>query len=230
MPEFILNNGPTGRIEARYSANFKRHCPIALVLHSHPKGGGTMQDPLAIELYRIFEKRGFAVLRFNFRGVRRSEGTFDKGLGELEDANYVLDRMEEMCDNPTSVWVAGHCFGAHITLELLMRRPEIDGFISIAPPIKHKDVSFLAPCPSSGLFVAAEKDKISSTNEMAKTVVKVREQTEEEILMTEIKGANHYFHNQIDEVIEVCAEFVDHRLEIMEQRQQISSRETLLLK
>lgn len=230
MPDFIFNNAPAGRIEARYSANFKRHCPIALVLHSHPKAGGTMQDPISIEMYRVFEQRGFAVLRFNFRGVRRSEGTFDKGLGELEDANYVLDRMEDMCDNPTSVWVAGHCFGAHITLELLMRRPEIDGFITIAPPIKHKDVSFLAPCPSSGLFVAAEKDKISSPNEMAKTVVKVQDETEEEILMREIKGANHFFENKVDEVIKVCADYVDHRLEVMEQRQQNSSRETLLLK
>ena len=189
-----------------------------------------MQDPLAIELYRVFEQRDFAVLRFNFRGVRRSEGIFDKGLGELEDANYVLDRMEDMCDNPTSVWVAGHCFGAHITLELLMRRPEIDGFISIAPPIKHKDVSFLAPCPSSGLFIAAQKDRISSPNEMAKTVVKVQEQTEEEILMREIKGADHFFQDNVDEVIKVCADYVDHRLEVMEQRRRNSPPDTLLIR
>ena len=213
MPEYIFNSAPSGRIEARYSANFKRHCPIALVLHSHPKGGGTMQDPIAIEMYRIFEQRGFAVLRFNFRGVGRSEGAFDQKLGALEDSNYVLDRMEEMCDNPQSVWVAGHCFGAQMTLELLMRRPEIDGFIAIAPPIKYVDVSSLAPCPSSGLFVAAEKDKIATPLEMARTIERVQEQTEEQIALREIKGANHYFHGQVDEVVSVCADYVDYRLE-----------------
>ena len=75
---------------------------------------------------------GFTVLRFNFRGVGRSQGEYDQGVGELSDAASALDYLQSMNPNAKHCWVAGFSFGAWIGMQLLMRRPEITGFISVA--------------------------------------------------------------------------------------------------
>jgi pimeloyl-ACP methyl ester carboxylesterase len=103
---------------------------------------------------------GFSVLRFNFRGVGRSQGYFDNGPGELSDAASALDWLQLQNPDSRSCWIAGVSFGTWIAMQLLMRRPEIDGFICVAPPANLYDYSFLAPCPSSGLMVNGDKDRV----------------------------------------------------------------------
>ena len=85
MPDVIIN-GPEGRIEARYHHARGGTAPMALVLHPHPLHGGTMNNKVVYTLYQTFVRRGFSTLRFNFRGVGRSQGSFDRGEGELADA------------------------------------------------------------------------------------------------------------------------------------------------
>ena len=111
MPEVILT-GAAGRIEGRYSPGKTETAPIALILHPHPKAGGHMNNPVAVQLYHLFMKRGFAVLRFNFRGVGRSQGEFDHGTGELSDAAAALDWAQTVHPEPAGCWVAGFSFGA----------------------------------------------------------------------------------------------------------------------
>ena len=81
MPEVVLT-GAAGRIEGRYTQGKSPTAPIALILHPHPKAGGQMNHPVAVQLFHLFMKRGFSTLRFNFRGVGRSQGEFDSGIGE----------------------------------------------------------------------------------------------------------------------------------------------------
>ena len=90
MPEVIFT-GPAGRIEGRYHPARQKNAPIAIVLHPHPQFGGTMNHPIIYQLYYAFVHRGFSALRFNFRGVGRSQGSFDHGTGELSDAAAALD-------------------------------------------------------------------------------------------------------------------------------------------
>ena len=90
MPEVIFT-GPAGRIEGRYHPAPQKNAPIAIVLHPHPQFGGTMNHQIIYQLYYAFVHRGFAVIRFNFRGVGRSQGSFDHGNGELSDAASALD-------------------------------------------------------------------------------------------------------------------------------------------
>ena len=90
MPEVIFT-GPAGRIEGRYQPAKQHGAPIAIVLHPHPQFGGTMNNQIVYNLFYTFVKRGFSVLRFNFRGVGRSQGAFDHGQGELSDAAAALD-------------------------------------------------------------------------------------------------------------------------------------------
>ena len=144
MPEVIFA-GPDGRLEGRYHPQKDRDAPIAIVLHPHPAYGGTMNNKVVYNLHYAFYNLGFTVLRFNFRGVGRSQGEYDQGIGELSDAASALDYLQAMNQNSKQCWVAGFSFGAWIGMQLLMRRPEITGFVSVAPPANLYDFSFLAP-------------------------------------------------------------------------------------
>ena len=119
-----------------------------------------MNHQIVYQLYYAFVHRNFSVLRFNFRGVGRSQGSFDHGTGELSDAASALDWAQTINPEARSCWIAGFSFGAWIGMQLLMRRPEIEGFISVAPPANLYDFSFLAPCPSSGLIIHGDKDAV----------------------------------------------------------------------
>ena len=95
MPEVIFT-GPSGRLEGRFQPAKQKNGPIAIILHPHPQFGGTMNNQVVYQLFYMFTKRGFAVLRFNFRGVGRSQGEFDHGSGELSDAAAALDWVQSM--------------------------------------------------------------------------------------------------------------------------------------
>src|SRR5882757_9675801 len=144
MPD-VMFIGPEGRLEGRYHQSKEEHAPIALILHPHPQYGGTMNHKVVFSLFHVFVNRGFSVLRFNTRGVGRSQGRFDNGMGELSDAAAALDWLQTMNADAKSCWIAGYSFGAWIGMQLLMRRPEIDCFIAVAPPANSYDFGFLAP-------------------------------------------------------------------------------------
>ena len=133
MPEIIFN-GPEGRLEGRYHHSKQESPSIALMLHPHPQYGGSMNNRVIYQMYHSFVRRGFSVLRFNFRGVGRSQGGYDEGIGELSDAAAALDWLQSANPDAPQCWIGGFSFGAWIGMQLLMRRPEIGGFISVAPP------------------------------------------------------------------------------------------------
>lgn len=199
MPEVIIN-GPAGRLEGRYTHSKTPNAPLAIVLHPHPDHGGTMNNKVNYYLFQSFAQRGFSTLRFNFRGVGRSQGTHDKGEGELSDAASALDWMQEINPNAPYVWVAGFSFGAWIGMQLLMRRPEVRGFISVAPPANAQDFTFLAPCPTSGLIIQGGRDEVVPEPHVEKLVQKLRAQKGIKIDYRVVDGANHFFHDHIDDL------------------------------
>jgi alpha/beta superfamily hydrolase len=97
-------------------------------------------------------------------------------------------------------------------MQLLMRRPEISGFISVAPLAKHYDFSFLAPCPASGLFVNGEKDTVTPPEAVHSLVSKLKTQKGIAVEHKVISGANHFFQDKIDELSKICATYLDKRL------------------
>lgn len=212
MPEVIIS-GPAGRIEARYHHQPVTDSPVAIILHPHPQFGGTMNNQIVYQLYYTFVRRGFSVLRFNFRGVGRSQGLFDNGPGELSDAATALDWMQGYNPDARFCWIAGVSFGAWISMQLLMRRPEIEGFISVAPPANLYDFSFLAPCPSSGLMVNGGEDRVVSTAAVASLVEKLKTQKGVVIDHEVVPGANHFFEGHVDELMKTVDAYLDKRLE-----------------
>jgi len=211
MPEVILT-GASGRLEGSFSPGKTENAPIALILHPHPKAGGQMNNAVTIQLYRVFMKRGFATLRFNFRGVGKSQGEFDSGIGELADAATALDWLQATNPTASQCWVAGYQFGAWIGMQLLMRRPETDGFISVSPPTNVYDFSFLAPCPASGLILHGSQDAVASPPEVERVVVKLRTQKGITIAYDLVPGANHYWSEHLEEVETRTGAYLDRRL------------------
>jgi alpha/beta superfamily hydrolase len=211
MPEVVLT-GAAGRLEGRYAPGKTENAPIALILHPHPKAGGHMNNPVAVQLYHLFMKRGFSTLRFNFRGVGRSQGEFDSGIGELADAATALDWLQAMNPQASQCWVAGYSFGAWVGMQLLMRRPETDGFISVSPPTNVYDFSFLAPCPASGLILHGASDTVATPNEVERVVAKLRTQKGIVIDYELIEDASHFWQNHLSSVEEKVGQYLDKRM------------------
>ncbi len=211
MPEVNIN-GEDGRIEARYHHEPDRTAPLAIVLHPHPQLGGTMNNQIVYDLYYTFVRRKFSVLRFNFRGVGRSQGLFDNGPGELSDAATALDWMQGYNPDARACWIAGVSFGSWISMQLLMRRPEIEGFISVAPPANLYDFSFLAPCPSSGLMVNGGEDRVVSTEAVSSLVERLPIQRGHVVDHEVVPRANHFFEGKVNELMEVVDAYLDKRL------------------
>lgn len=215
MPE-VHFAGPEGRLEGRYHPNASDAAPIALVLHPHPQFGGTMNNKVIYNIYYALHELGFSVLRFNFRGVGRSQGEFDAGIGELSDAASALDYLQEMNPNARQCWVAGFSFGAWISMQLLMRRPEISGFVSVSPPANMYDFTFLAPCPSSGLIINGDADRVAPADDVTKLVAKLQAQKGITITHETIEKANHFYDKGMEDMIATVSDYVRTRVDALD--------------
>lgn len=211
MPEVIFA-GPEGRLEGRYQRGRGENPPLALVLHPHPLFGGSMNNRAVYELYNMFLRRGFSVLRFNFRGVGRSVGEYDQGQGELADAATALDFLQSLNPNAPFAWVGGFSFGSWIGMQLLMRRPEIVGFISVSASANLFDFTFLAPCPSSGVVLHGEVDKVCPPEDTKTMVDRTRTQKGRKVEFQVIPGADHFFETHMDEMIGAADAYLMKRL------------------
>ena len=211
MPEVIFN-GPDGRLEGRYHQSKQVDAPIAIVLHPHPLHGGNMNNRIVYIMYNAFVERGFSVLRFNFRGVGRSQGIFDNGVGELSDAAYAFDWVQQFNTNSPYCWIGGYSFGALIAMQLMMRRPEIRGFVSVSPPAGTEDFSFLAPCPSSGIIVHGDSDEHVPPEAVQKLAQKLDGQKNISVDFSLIKGADHFYQDRFETLTTEVGTYLDKSL------------------
>jgi alpha/beta superfamily hydrolase len=207
MPEVIFN-GPEGRLEGRYHHGKDATAPVALLLHPHPDHGGNMNNKVVYALFHSFVRHGFSALRFNFRGVGRSQGSYDRGEGELTDAAAALDWLQTYNPNASSCWIAGYSFGAWIGMQLLMRRPEINRFISVAPPANVFDFSFLAPCPASGVIIHGGRDELVTFEAVKKLADKLNAQRNIDVALKVIAEANHSFQSSYEDLTPIVDEYI----------------------
>ena len=213
MPEVNIS-GPSGRLEGRFHPQKNANAPVAIILHPHPKFGGTMNNRVVYNLHYCFFNLGFSCLRFNFRGVGKSEGEFDDGLGELADAASALDFLQANSPNSSGCWVVGFSFGSWIGMQLLMRRPEISGFISVSPPANTYDFSFLAPCPSSGLIINGSLDRLVPPSDIKNLSDRLKLQKGIKVCHEEVEGADHFFTNFEDEMTKAVNEYLATRSDL----------------
>lgn len=211
MPEVIIN-GPAGRIEGKYHQSLNTKAPVALVLHPHPLHGGTMNNKVTYSIYKAFVNNGFSVLRINFRGVGKSQGKFDHGVGELLDATAVMNWLHDQNMEASEYWVGGFSFGSWIALQLVMRRPEIENYILAAPPVAKYDFNFIVPCTSSGLVIQGDKDDISKESDSAKLAEKLAARDGAEITYKMVSNADHFFKETFEEFEAQVDNYIKSRL------------------
>ena len=201
MPEVLLN-GPVGRLESRYTHNNSTNSPSVLILHAHPGHGGNMNNSLSLKLHKLFTDLGFSSLRFNFRGVGKSDGEHDGSEGELADSAIALDWLQNQNQESEEFWICGISFGAWIGMQLLMRRPEIPKFILISPPVGKYDFNFLAPCPASGIILNADKDSLIEVDLIKDVVKRLNQQKTINVNQEVIKSNDHFFTSIESKVVE----------------------------
>jgi alpha/beta superfamily hydrolase len=114
----------------------------------------------------------------------------------MNDAASAVDWLQTYNPQASAIWIAGFSFGAWIGMQLLMRRPEFDGFVVVSPPANMYDFTFLAPCPSSGMIIQGDKDELVSEPAVAKLAEKISKQRGLAIDYRVIPGANHFFQDQ----------------------------------
>ena len=207
--------GPAGRLEGRYFKNPNQKSPIAIVLQPHPQYSGTMNNRIVVEIFNAFLENNFSVLRLNFRGVGKSDGTFDNGQGELSDAAAALDWIERENQDFSQCWVSGFSFGSLICMQLIMRRPEVTKFISVSPQPNVYDFTFLAPCPISGQVVIGEKDELVSKESINDLRARLKNQKGIEVNFDEIKNGNHFFKNKETDLKKIINQYIKDKTEIM---------------
>mgnify|MGYP001823406402 FL=1 len=204
VSEKLFIDGPAGRLEAileRPGEGALEGC--AVVCHPHPQHGGTMHNKVAHTLARAFVRSGFEVLRFNFRGTEQSEGLFDNGIGELDDAlaalHWLSDRHPDL-----PIWLAGFSFGAAMAVKAAVVEPA-DGLISVAPAISRFASGLETQPQCQWLIVQGDEDELVDIEETVAWVDSLEPGPE----LLVIEGAEHFFHGRLTELREAVMSFVD---------------------
>ena len=191
--------GPAGFIEGLLDDPDAAPSAIAVVCHPHPLQGGTMQNKVAYMLARAFNDMGALSLRFNFRGVGRSEGSFDKGVGETDDALAAIDWL--MARHPQlPLWLGGFSFGSFVALRAQSRR-QVARLVTVAPAVERFATGDIALPNYPWLLVQGMADDVVSPQgvlDWARSLAKPPR-------IVEMAGAGHFFHGRLNELREAVA-------------------------
>jgi len=176
---------------------------VALVLHPHPLGGGTMHNKVVYRIARVFADAGFAVLRFNFRGTGRSEGEHDNGRGEQEDLRSAIKFIEENYPD-AELWLAGFSFGSQVMLRAAACDDRVRAFVAAGVPVSRYDFSDIPRCNKPKLFVQGSLDEVGSAQDLANLFESLDEPKELKI----IEGADHFFDGHLPELAAAVSAFI----------------------
>jgi alpha/beta superfamily hydrolase len=198
VPQAAVIPGPAGELEARIENPVPAdavHRVVGVVCHPHPLHGGTMQNKVVHTAARAMQEAGAATLRFNFRGVGRSAGQYDKGVGELEDALAAVEwaRAHFGADE---LWLAGFSFGAAVALQAASRGARPRRLVTIAPPVgRILTVPGARPgCP--WLIVQGDRDELVEADAVRAWAASYEPAPE----LLVIGGAEHFFHGKLLEL------------------------------
>jgi alpha/beta superfamily hydrolase len=171
---------------------------VALVLHPHPLGGGTMHNKVVFRAAAALLDAGLITLRLNFRGVGQSTGKHDEGRGELDDVRAGLDYLEQTYPDQ-HVTVCGFSFGARVGMEVAMSDSRVIRLISIGTPIDKYDFSFLLSCQKPLLFVHGDLDEFGELAKLQSLVDKIK-LNNPLVELRVLRGAGHFFDEHLDEL------------------------------
>ena len=170
---------------------------VALVLHPHPLGGGTMHNKVVFRAAAALNDAGLTVLRINFRGVGQSTGVHDEGRGEREDVQAGLDYLSQQYPG-LRITVCGFSFGCRVGLEVGIQDQRVSFLIGIGTPLDKYDFSFLGQCRKPLLLVHGEHDEFGDVDQLRKLVAELEPSVPVRLVV--IPGAGHFFDGGLDEL------------------------------
>ena len=189
-------------LEAEYRAAHDAERAACVLCHPHPQYGGSMHSLVLGELFRELPAHGVTCLRFNFRGVEGSGGTWDEGRGERADVVAAIDALHEQIGCAVPLLVAGWSFGADMALSTDDMR--VAGWLAIAPPL-----SYAAAPDDVGLdarpkhLVLAERDQVRDPDDVRAATAHWSATTVEVV-----SGADHFFVGRTDRVVAAARAFI----------------------
>ena len=182
---------------------------VALVLHPHPLGGGTMHNKVVFRAAAALNEAGLTTLRVNFRGVGQSTGVHDEGRGEMDDARGGLEYLVHNFPGERVV-VCGFSFGARVGMEVGMTDHRVQYLISIGTPLNSFSFSFLEQCTKPLLFVHGEDDEFGEVAKLRELVARIRNSHPVDLVV--IPNTGHFFDNHLDELKVAISDWVARRL------------------
>ncbi|HJX92047.1 MAG TPA: alpha/beta fold hydrolase [Pyrinomonadaceae bacterium] len=170
---------------------------VALVLHPHPLGGGTMHNKVVFRAAAALNDAGLTTLRINFRGVGQSSGVHDFGNGELEDVKAGLDYLAQNYPGE-SITVCGFSFGARMGMEIGSNDERVKLLISIGTPLSKYEFDFLKDCRKPLLLVHGDRDEFGDVEELRALVNSISDRVPVKLVV--IPGTGHFFEGHLDEL------------------------------
>ncbi len=159
----------------------------AVITHPHPLYGGTMDNNVVWTAARAFQARGQATLRFNFRGVGFSSGSYGEGLAEVADIQAALAYLREHADPP--YWLVGYSFGAAVAARALLAGLAATGGVLISPPIAFMTLDFLPDTPRLQLVICGDRDDLCPLADLKVRLAPAREP----VALAVLPGADHFY-------------------------------------
>src|SRR5215213_9223983 len=182
---------------------------VALVLHPHPLGGGTMHNKVVFRAASALNDAGLVTLRVNFRGVGQSTGTHDEGRGEVEDVRAALDYLTGQYKGKP-LTLAGFSFGSRVGMEVGISDERVRDLISIGTPVDKYDFSFLKECRKPILFVHGDRDEFGEAAKVRALAASLPAEAQARVEV--ISGADHFFEGRLDEMKRAITEWINERM------------------
>lgn len=183
---------------------------VALVLHPHPLGGGTMHNKVVFRAASALNDAGLTTLRINFRGVGQSTSEHDDGRGELEDVRAGLDYLEENYQGKP-ITLCGFSFGARVGLEVGISDKRVIYLISIGTPVDKYDFGFLTACTKPILFVHGDRDEFGNIDRLRRLIATIERNAS--VQLSIIQNSGHFFEGHLDEVKQTIHEWIEKQLD-----------------
>jgi uncharacterized protein len=199
--ESLFVSGPAGRLEALLEEP-ENQAPraAALVCHPHPQHGGTMHNKVVYRIARGLRRAGLVVLRFNYRGVNLSEGSYAGGEGEMEDARTILGELRRRYSG-LPVTLAGFSFGSRIVLRLGCGGEPAQQVIAVGFPTVYRDRSYLEGCTVPRVFVQSTHDQYGPVAEIEPLVAALPEPKR----LILVEAQDHFFAGALEKLEEEIA-------------------------
>lgn len=195
--------GPAGAIEALHKPGSDHAIRAAVLSHPHPRFGGTMHNKVVFRAAKAFERLGYPSLRFNFRGVGRSQGSFDEGIGEAQDVKAALDWMS--AEHPDLPLVhCGFSFGNAVGTPVAAADPRVDRLVCLGTPTGSFRFEALADVTLPKLFVQGEHDEHGPLDELRAGLERVALPRE----LVVIAGGDHFFAEHLDEMERAIVDYL----------------------